>query len=118
MRRQNAQMLAACRDDFSLYCLATYRGYQLAPHLKILIQKLTDVEHGAIDRLCISAPPRHGKSLTVSCLFVCWTMGRHPEQSVALATYNEQIAAELGRAIARVMKGAAHRAIFPEAGLS
>jgi predicted phage terminase large subunit-like protein len=114
--RQSAQMLAAAREDFGLFCVAVHRGYQTA-HLQEFCRTLMAMEAGKLDRLCAALPPRHGKTLTLS-LYASWQMGRHPEQSVAIASYNEQIAQELGRSIQRTLKGAAHRAIFPECVLS
>jgi predicted phage terminase large subunit-like protein len=84
----------------------------------MLIEKLTALEAGSIDRMAVSKPPRHGGTLTTSHLFVCWYLGRHPDRSVALCSYNEDIAGDLGRAIMRTMKSPVYKAIFPDAALS
>jgi predicted phage terminase large subunit-like protein len=117
-RDQKRALLNAARSHFPLYCTAVFRGYQLARHLELLMEKLAAVEAGTIDRLALSKPPRHGGTLTVSQLYPCWYLGRHPDRNIALCSYNEEVAFDLGRRIQQTMQSAAHQAIFPEAALS
>lgn len=48
-------------------------------------------------RLVISCPPRHGKSWLISRYLPAWYLGRHPEQSVALVTFQERFSRKWGR---------------------
>lgn len=53
--------------------------YRVANHHRVLIEKLEQVERGTIKRLMVFMPPRHGKSLTASCIFPAWYPGRNPK---------------------------------------
>lgn len=55
-------------------------GYTAPKHLRILCGLLEDLEAGRITRLCVSMPPRHGKSRTSSELFPAWFLGRDPRR--------------------------------------
>jgi predicted phage terminase large subunit-like protein len=52
--------------------------YQVAPHHRLIADKLEAIERGDIDRLMIFMPPRHGKSELASVRFPAWYMGRNP----------------------------------------
>ncbi len=54
--------------------------------------------HGP-DRIMVSAPPRHGKSVLVSWYTPLWFLERWPEKSVMLGTYSADFAAEWGRKV-------------------
>jgi predicted phage terminase large subunit-like protein len=116
--RQSAQLIAAAREDFGVYCAAVFRGYQTPRHLRVLHETLASVEAGQIDRLAVSKPPRHGGTLTVSQLFPCWVLGRHPDWNIALCWYGSELAFDGGRKVQQTLQSRAHQAIFPEARLS
>ena len=54
------------------YCNLVDPGYQTPPHIRLLAEHLESLERGEITRLCVSMPPRHGKSRLVSQLFASW----------------------------------------------
>jgi predicted phage terminase large subunit-like protein len=66
------------------------------PH-RVMIDALQRVADGKLKRLMISMPPRHGKSVTVSQLFPCFMLGRHPEMQIVQAGYGQDIALEHSR---------------------
>ena len=92
--------------------------YQLARHHRVLIEKLEQVERGAIKRLMVFMPPRHGKSLTSSCIFPAWFLGRNPRRSVIAASYGAELAEDFGRRVRNFMSDPLHAAIFPECRLA
>jgi predicted phage terminase large subunit-like protein len=63
-------------------------------------------------------PPRHGKTLTTSTLFPAWYLGRDSSRSVAIATYGESLAKDLGRKVQQTVSDPLHCAIFPESRLA
>ena len=79
------------------FCQYIKRDYEAPKHLRALIQYLEAVERGEITRLMVSMPPRHGKSLTVSQLFPCWYLGRHPSAQVVQSGYSHGITLEHSR---------------------
>jgi hypothetical protein len=69
----------------------------LAPHLKLLSQKIVGVATGQIPRLIVTMPPRHGKSELISKYTPAWFLGAFPDKKVMLASYADTFAAQWGR---------------------
>ncbi len=65
----------------------------------MLNRKLVDISTGAIKRLIISMPPRHGKSSCVSQYFPAWYLGTFPDRRAILASYEADFAASWGRKV-------------------
>lgn len=60
---------------------------------------LMRVVRGDIDRLMITMPPRHGKSLFTSLYFVAWFLNKFFDKRVILCSYGDDFAAEWGRKV-------------------
>lgn len=71
-----------------------YRFYR---HCEVLIAVLQRVADGALKRVIIEEPPRHGKSETLSRLFAAYWLYRFPEQWVGLTSYAAELANTLSR---------------------
>ncbi len=108
------QALQLGRISLAAYATAVRPWYQMATHLDIIIQALEMVEAGAIKRLMIFAPPRHGKSETVTRLFPAWFQGKHPEQKVMICCHTANLSSEFGYEIREIIQSPEHKAIFPE----
>jgi predicted phage terminase large subunit-like protein len=72
---------------------------------------------GTDARLIVEAPPRHTKSQTISRCFPLWYLARHPKHEVIVATYNQDLADDLGRWAKRIAKDPAFTAVFPKFAL-
>lgn len=89
---------AAIKSPAKFAHYASKGKWQLAPHLKLLNQKLLAVARGEIKRLIVQMPPRHGKSELISKYFPAWFIGTHPDKRVILASYESDFAQTWGRA--------------------
>jgi hypothetical protein len=69
--------------------------WRLAPHLSLIDELLIDAAGGG-ERICLSLPPRHGKSELVDRWFPAWPLGTFPERRVMLASYEADFAATWG----------------------
>lgn len=69
----------------------------VAPHLRILSEKIVDVASGRCPRLIVTMPPRHGKSELISKYTPAWFLGNFPDKKVMLASYADTFAAQWGR---------------------
>lgn len=89
----------AARDHPAAFAeFASGGRWKAARHLIWIADRLRDMERGkAPPRLVISCPPRHGKSWLISRYLPAWYLGRHPEQSVALVTFQERFSRKWGR---------------------
>jgi len=67
-------------------------NYQHARHAEILTEHLEALERRDINRLIVTMPPRHGKTLHVSQALPAWYLGRRPSEHVILASYAAELA--------------------------
>jgi hypothetical protein len=112
------KILMLARNDLACYCLAMWRGFELAAHHQLIIDKLESVERGETLKLAIWAPPRHGKTLLADILYPPWFLGRNPQKSIITITYGQQLSDDIGRRVGNMMRDPIHRAIFPECRLA
>ena len=77
--------------------LASGGEWKLAPHLDLLNYYLLLVYMGAISRLMVWMPPRHGKSEFTSRYFPAWYIGRRPSHRVLLTSYEADFASQWGQ---------------------
>jgi predicted phage terminase large subunit-like protein len=71
--------------------------YERPPHARLICEHLEALERRDINRLIVSMPPRHGKTLHVSQAFPAWWLGRRPSESIILASYGAQLAEDNSR---------------------
>ena len=95
----------------------TKSRYQAVKHHEVIAAALEEVEKGAIQRLIITMPPRHGKSELASRRFPAWFMGKDPYRHTIFATYNEDTARDFGRAVREIVQMPVYKQVFPTARL-
>lgn len=110
-------------EDFAFSRLIAYAAmqwpsYRDAPHHRLIARHLEAVERGDIQRLMITMPPRHGKSMLASEFFPAWYMGRNPDHYVVAATYAQELADDFGRKVKNQIEDPLFQAIFPGVGLA
>jgi len=65
-------------------------------------------------RQIVEAPPRHGKSQIISRAAPLWYLGRHPAHEVIVATYNQELADDLGRWAKNALEDPSIKSVFPK----
>jgi hypothetical protein len=70
----------------SLVNFARERGFEPAPHHKLIIDHLEKVARGEVDRLIITAPPGSAKSTYVSVLFPAWLLANNKRWETLVAS--------------------------------
>jgi predicted phage terminase large subunit-like protein len=68
-------------------------------HLVALNTELMRLMDGEIDRLMITMPPRHGKSLLCSLHLPAWFLNKYPDKRIILCSYGDDYASEWGRKV-------------------
>jgi hypothetical protein len=101
--------------DFTCY---TNRHYSVAPHHRLIAEKLDAVERGDIIRLMVFLPPRHGKSELVSRRFPAWYMGKHPDRDIISASYGSDLAGDFGRDVRNTVASPEYHELFPDVTLA
>lgn len=74
-------------------------GFEPAKHHLLLLDKLTSLANGDIDRLAIFMPPGSAKSTYASVLFVPWYYSLHPGDSVIAGSHTAELAEKWGRRV-------------------
>jgi predicted phage terminase large subunit-like protein len=88
----------APRESFRDYIVRVHPRYVFYDHCEKLVSVLQDVANGTKKRVIILAPPRHGKSETVSRLFPGYLISQWPTEWVGLASYSASLAYKMSRA--------------------
>ncbi len=109
----HADAASLCISHPLAYAVALVPYLQAAAHVQLIAHYLLEVERGHITRLIIEAPPRHTKTLLTSTIFPAWYLGRNPTREVILATYGQERANDLGRALRDMISEPTHQALFP-----
>jgi len=126
LKRQQRALQA--RDDFMAFVKFTSPDpedpndierstYQAARHHRAIARVIEEVELGGIQFLILTMPPRHGKSQLVSRHLPAWYLGKHPERSVVVATYNDDFAKDFGADVRGIVTSSAYKQVFPGARL-
>jgi predicted phage terminase large subunit-like protein len=117
-RELQSEQLAQAYEDFACFAIALWPRLELASHHLRIVSQLEAIESGTQSRLIICMPPRHGKSLLTSILFVAWYLGRHPDHDVIFVTYSQELSDYFGRQVRNLFADPIYQNIFRAARLS
>lgn len=97
----NGIKLKKIRNDFALYLKYTYGDFYTMTRFHRILAKIgdlivKDIEAGKFKTYCISVPPQHGKSLTITETLPAFFLGRHPDEGVIVLSYNDKSAEKFG----------------------
>lgn len=90
----------------------THPSWQSGAHHARICEALEAVERGEINRLMITAPPRHTKSELASRRFPAWYLGRNPDKQVIGCSYNGDLATDIGRSVRNIVGEPEYRNVF------
>lgn len=105
-------------SNFASYIGGQYPKYEWSKHNLAIAGVMERVESGAINRLIVNMPPRHGKTMQISEFFPAWYLGRNPENQVIFTTYSFDRASDCGRKVRNQMSMPLHKTIFKGCHLS
>jgi predicted phage terminase large subunit-like protein len=109
----DALLRGACIDSLTTFAETMQTGYRAAALHRLLAGKLEDCFHRKVRRLCISCPPRHGKSRLTSVMLPAWALTRDPRMEVVVAAYSAELAETFSLECRRVLESETYRALFP-----
>lgn len=97
------QYFNALRTDYREYVNFVHNGdwtpTRFHTYLCDYVQEFLEREgkSNSYEILCISTPPQHGKSMTITETLPSWYLGNHPKDRVIEISYNEDFATLFGR---------------------
>lgn len=91
--------------------------YQTTPPARLLCALVEKTYHSELKRTAVSIPPQHGKTTALSQFGPAWMLGQDPKLKIAVITYNETRADELGEAFRKLITSDAYKGIFPDVEL-
>lgn len=115
---EGRQRLQRIRDDLIAFCCHMQADYKVGNHHRRLANLLEDIEARRKDRICVSVPPRHGKSQMVSIYYAAWYLGKNPTHKVMLVSHTTDLAVDFGRKVRNLINTAEYKEIFPEVELA
>lgn len=102
-----------CLDSLTMFAEAFGRNYQAADFHHLLARKLEDCFRRKVRRLCISCPPRSGKSALTSIFFPAWCLTKKPDMQIIQASYASELSEGFSQVTKAVLTSDAYRQIFP-----
>lgn len=90
----------------------TKSTYEAARFHREVAEALEAVERGEITQLIFAMPPRHGKTQLATKNFAAWLSGRHPEWNIAVASYSDTMAEDMGADTRAIMTGGPFKQVF------
>src|SRR5262249_9234201 len=83
----------------SLIGWGRYRGYEAAPHHRLICEQIEDFLAGDDEVLLLFAPPGSAKSTWLSILFPAYYLARFPSNRILAATHSVEFAQRWGRRV-------------------
>jgi hypothetical protein len=106
----NAEIDSAIRNSLLAFAMKAYAqlhpGRQLVahPYLRLVALNLEKVAQGETNRLCVSLPPRHGKSFMASISFAAWLLAHNPSTKILLVSYGQELVERIAYDIRRILQ--------------
>ena len=96
------------RDNYALYVKYVYPNYIFTRFHALLCSICQDVveriENNQKVKICISCPPQHGKSMSLTETLPSWFVGRNPDLRCILTAYNADVAEKFGNKNRQLVK--------------
>ncbi len=112
------------RNDFTSFVelafLTLHAGTEFVPnwHIEAMCHALREVFSGQTNRLLITVPPRHLKSIVASVAFPAWCLGNDPSRTVMVSSYGQDLAVKHNQDCRTIMQSPWYRRIFPKLNYS
>ncbi|MDX2187769.1 MAG: phage terminase large subunit [Opitutaceae bacterium] len=101
------------RERLVVFAEAFVSGFRAAALHDFLALKLEEVAAGRCRRLCVSLPPRHGKTTLISQALPAFFLTRRPGAEVIIASYSAELAELISVKTRSIFEGDAYRQIHP-----
>jgi predicted phage terminase large subunit-like protein len=107
------------RSSFKHYCEYVFSQFECSWHHQVIIDNIermflptSDPNH--LRRLCVSMPPRHGKSELISRLLPSYILGKNPDTGVMACSYSSELSGRINRDVQRYICSEEFKRLFPD----
>jgi predicted phage terminase large subunit-like protein len=103
----------ACSDSLTTFAETMMPNFKPAACHLLLAAKLEDCSSGRLRRLCISIPPRMGKSTLASVMFPAWALTNNPSLQIIGASYSSELSERFSQEAKRTLESERYQQLFP-----
>lgn len=96
----------------------TASQYTCKPVHQLMIDFWTNIDSHKVMRGALSVPPQTGKTTHTSVMGTAWTLGRNNKLHIAIGTYNETRAKEIGDELRALLTSPRYKLVFPDVVLT
>jgi len=82
-------------------------------HIDAMAHQLLQCAEGPINRLAITVPPRHLKSICSSVALTAWLLGNDPTRKIIVVSYSKELADKFSRDFRQVVNSEWYKQAFP-----
>jgi predicted phage terminase large subunit-like protein len=97
--RLHARDTQPARNDLLEFGKRVYPNYLVSAHIERLVDELTKAASTPNDRLIVTMPPRHSKSVHVSENLPAWYLGNWPDNRVIASSHSQALANTFSRRV-------------------
>ena len=105
------------RRSINTFVSAINPQFDWSPFHNTYYQLLQKFAEGTIQRLIISVPPQHGKSLGASVFLPAFMLGKNPNLKITVVSYSLALARRFAAQIQRIIDDENYHNIFPHTQL-
>jgi predicted phage terminase large subunit-like protein len=87
-------------------------------HLDLMIEYLTAIESGNLQRLIVNLPPRSLKSICINVAWPAWLLGRSPNKRIIAVSYNQKLSEKHSIDCRTVIQSDWYKDMFPNTTLA
>lgn len=115
---------AALRERFFYFTNKVFKTlnpgkpFNPAWYVEVMADWLSMAGLGDINRLIVTLPPRHLKSITASVALPAWILGRDPSARITCISYSVDLTEKHARDCRKVMEAEWYRRLFPATRIS
>ena len=120
MHKSDRQLVnQAVRQDFTVFIHRVFQtvspGTVYLPnwHINAMAHRLLECAEGTINRLAVTVPPRHLKSICASVALVAWILGHDPTRKIITVSYAQDLAEKFSRDFRAVVNSDWYQTAFP-----
>ena len=84
-----------------------------APYLEAMCYRMQRLGEGDEQRLLVTVPPRHLKSICGSVALIAWMLGRDPSLKAIVACYGEELARDHAMRFRSLVRSPLYKRLFP-----